>query len=379
MKRARYIFAASLLTLSLFFLFEKSIVRAVSSRSTSPPKNIDLLEVVIRLIRNDYIEDKDPVPTMNGSFQGLVNALDSTSSYLDKESTARYLDQKEAQIREPGIILYKGYGAFPQIIGIIENSPAQKSGLQIGDYIAEINGTSTPTMSLTEVNLYVRDKEDIPLDLKILRGDKTLEIKVERALLFAEPTRYSDQEGTSGILKIAQLTPPSVSEIKMKLLPILKKSKKPLIVDLRNCQEGTFEEAQQFINLFLKAENIGYFEKKSGTKEILSAPQEPPLGHLPLVIWINQATLGPAEVVAAVLKESKRAKVVGLPTPGLAARHEFFLLEDGTSILLTSGIFCLNSGDKLWGQGAEPDIKVELKEQSFDAFIKRTRSLLSAP
>jgi carboxyl-terminal processing protease len=379
MKRARYIFAAGVLALSLFFLFEKNIVRAISSGSSTPPKNIYLLEAVIRLIRNDYIEEKAPVETMKGSFQGLVNSLDIGSCYLDKESTARYIEQKDAPTREPGVVIYKGYGAFPQIIGVIENSPAEKSGLHIGDLITAIDGMSTPIMSLTEVNLYVRNKEEIPVNLKVLRDDKTLEIKVERALLFAGPTSYSDHAGTSGILKVARLSPPCVSEIKTNLWPTLNKRKKPLIIDLRNCQEGTFEEARQFINLFLKSENIGYFEKKGGSKEILSAPQEPDLAQLPLVIWINQATLGPAEVVAAVLREFKRAKVVGLPTPGLAAKREFFMLGDATSVFLTSGIFCLGSGEKLWGQGAEPDIKLEMQEQGFNVFLNKTKSLLSTP
>lgn len=358
-------------------MLEKSIIRGLSSGSSQPPKNIYLLEAVIRLIRNDYIEAKDPVQIMDGSFQGLVNSLDSASGYLNKESTARYLEQKEAQVKEPGFVLFKGYGSFPQIIGLIENSPAEKNGLQLGDYITEINGLSTPTMSLTEANLYVRDKEETPLNLKILREDKTLEVKVERALLFAEPIRYSAQEGTSGILKIVRLAPPCVSEIKTKLWPTLKNRQKPLIIDLRNCQEGTFEEAQQFINLFLKADKIGCLEKKGGTKETLSALQEPSLSQLPLVIWVNQATIGPAEAAAAVLREFKRAKIVGLTTPGLAAKREFFPLQDGTSIILTAGIFCLNSGEKLWGRGAEPDFRLEMNDQSSDAFLKKTQSLLS--
>jgi len=379
MKRAKHILAASLLTVSLFFVFEKSIVRAVAAGSTAPPKNIFLLEAVIRLIKNDYIEEKDAIKTMDGSFQGLVNSLDSTSSYLNKESTARYLEQKGAQLREPGIGLFKEYGAFPQVVGIAENSPAEKSGLQVGDLITEIEGLATPPMSLTEVNLYIRDKEETPLNLKVLREADTIDVKVERALLYADPVKLRDQEGTSGVLKIFRLDPPCVSEIKIKLRPNLEKRKKPLIVDLRNCQDGSFEEAQQFINLFLKAENIGYLEKKGRTREPFSASEEPILAHLPLVIWTNQATMGPAEAVAAVLKNSKRAKIIGLPTPGLAAKHQFILLGDQTSVILTSGIFCLSSGEKLWGRGAEPNVRVEMDEQSFDAFMKKTKSLLSTP
>jgi carboxyl-terminal processing protease len=379
MKRAKYILAGSLLTLLLFFAFEKSIIRAVAAGSATPPKNVFLLEAVIRLIKNDYIEEKDAVKTMDGSFQGLVNSLDSTSSYLNKESTARYLDQKGAQLSEPGIGLFKEYGGFPQVVGIAENSPAEKSALRVGDLITEIEGLATPSMSLTEVNLYIRDKADTTLNLKVLREADTLDIKVERALLFADPVQLRDQEGTSGVLQVVRLDPPCVSEIKTKLWPNLAKRKKILVVDLRNCQDGSFEEAQQFINLFLKAENFGYLEKKGGTKEPFSAPEEAILAHLPLVIWTNQATMGPAEAVAAVLKNSKRAKIVGLPTAGLAAKHQFILLGDQTSVILTSGIFCLNSGEKVWGRGAEPDVRVDMDEQSFDAFMKKTKSLLSSP
>jgi carboxyl-terminal processing protease len=379
MKRAKYIFAAGLLTISLFFVLEKSIGRAVSSRTAEPTRSVALLETIISLIRNDYLEEKDPVQTMNGSFQGLVNSLDSTSSYLNKESTSRYLGQKEAPIEEPGLVLHKGYGSFARVVGIIENSPAEKSGFLVGDYITEINGLSTPLMSLTEVNLYLRDTAETPLDLKVLREDKTLQIKVERAFLFPEPVEYSAQAGTAGILKIVRLSPPVVSKIKVDLAPGLRRQKKPLIIDLRNCQEGTFEEAQELLNLFLKADSIGYLQKRGETKELLPALQEPLLAQIPLVVWISQATIGPAEAVAAVLQDFKRARIVGLPTAGLAADHQFFLLRDGTSVILTSGIFCLNSGDKLWGRGTEPDVKLEMEGQSFDAFLKKTKILLSNP
>ncbi|MFZ2052759.1 MAG: S41 family peptidase [Candidatus Aminicenantales bacterium] len=377
MKRTRFILLAVLFAISLLFLFQMTYLRGISSQSGTP-KNIYLLEAVIRLIRNDYLEEKAPLRIADGSFRGLVNSLDSLSSYLDAESTTRYLDRKAGPLQEPGVILFKRYGAFPQVIGIIENSPAEKQGLELGDLITEIDGLATPAMSLREVNLLLGDREGKPLDLKVLRAEKTIELKVERVLLHPESVNYEAHKGTSGILRINRISSPCVSEIKTKFLSELRKGKGPLIVDLRNCPEGNFEEAQKFINLFLKTENLGYFEKRGKEKEILASPEDPLLAQLPLIVWINQGTLGPAEAAAAVLKEFKRAKVVGLETPGLAARYEFFPLEDGTSVVLTSGIFCLNSGVKLWGRGVEPDIPVEADDQGFPAFLKKTQPLLSA-
>jgi carboxyl-terminal processing protease len=376
MKRTRFIVLAVLAGISLLFLLEMTYLRGISSQSGTP-KNLYLMEAVIRLIRNDYLEEKDPLRIADGSFKGLINSLDSLSSYLDAKSTALYLDSQAGPLQEPGAVVFKRYGAFPQITGIVENSPAEKQGLEYGDLITEIDGLATPALSLMEVNLLLADREGKPVDLKVLRGEKTMEFKLERALLHPDSVSFEAHKGTSGILRISRISSPCVSEIKTRVLPELGKGKGPLIVDLRNCPEGSFEEAQKFINLFLKAQNIGYIEKRGEEKEILASPEDPPLAQLPLVVWINQGTLGPAEAAAAVLKEFKRAKVVGLETPGLAARYKFFPLEDGTSVLLTSGIFCLNSGVKLWGQGVEPDIPVGADDQDVLSFLKKTQPLLS--
>jgi carboxyl-terminal processing protease len=179
----------------------------------------------------------------------------------------------------------------------------------------------------------------------------------------------------AGVLKIARLTAPCVDGIKAKLLPRLAKSKLPLVIDMRNCGRGSYEEAGRLINLFLKAETVGYFEKRGGAKENLSSPEEPVLPKIPLAIWVNQATLGPAEAAAAVLQDFKRAKIVGLSTLGLAARQQFFPLQDGSSLVLTSGVFSLISGAQLWGRGAEPDVKLEAGSPDFASYLKKTQGI----
>jgi len=377
MKKTRVILLTVMFGLSLVFLLEMTYLRGVAS-SSAAPKNLYLLEAVIRLIRNDYLEEKDPLQTVDGSFKGLVNSLDGLSSYLDAENTARYLEQQGTPLKGPGIVVFKRYGAFPQVVGILEGSPAEKQGLQIGDLVTEINGQTTPAMSLVEVNVRLYDKDELPLGVKVLRDEKTIDVNMDRVLLFPLPVSHSEQEGLSGILKVARMSQPCVNEIKTKVFPRLRDGTKPLIIDLRNCAEGDFEEARQFINLFLKTDSFGYFEKKGAAKEILASPEEPLLAKLPLFVWMNSGTIGPAEAVAGVLKEFGRAKVVGLPTPGLAARHAQFPLEDGTSVLLTSGIFFLNSGRPLWGEGVEPDVPVDVDDQSFKSFLEKTRPLISA-
>lgn len=376
LRKKRY-WLFSLLLIPFFALVERTSLREVS-RPSPPPKNLQLLELVFRYIRNDYIEEVDPTKVVEGAFRGLTNSLDSCSGYLDHKATARYLAQRQDQPAEPGLVLFKKGGGFPTVVGINENSPAEKVGIRLGDTITEINGQSTSIMSLAETNLLLRGKEDEPIKLKVLRDEKTLEIKVGR-LNLKDPAFYSRVEATGGILRIARFKPPLLTILRKDILPRLRFSDKPLILDLRTCQEGTFEEARQFINLFLKSDSIGYLEKAGGKRDPLPALAEPLLPNVPLLVWISQATLGPAEAVAAILKEKGRAKIVGLPTLGLAGQNEFFPLPDGTSLLLTTGVFSLQSGAKLCGQGVEPDVYVEVEDLSSSAYLKKSISLLTGP
>jgi len=372
-KRTRVLLLAALTVISLSLLFERNFLPRLSSKA-SPRKNSDLLQTVINLVRNDYIEEPDPAKTMMGAFKGLVDSLDPLSCYLDKESVLRYNERRQANLRDIGVVLFKGYSFFPQVEGLIENSPAEKGRIQIGDYISALDNRSTLMMSLLEINLYLKSKDPNPVKLKILRGNKTQEIVVERELLFEEPFSYTSAKGTSGILKIHQLFSPCVAKIKEKVVPQIRQQKKTLILDLRNCYEGEIEEARKLINLFLKEPNIGYFEKKGETKETLSCPDEAQLENLPLMIWTNLATMGSAEAVAGVLKEFKKAKIIGLETQGLVAKQDFFPLEDGSGILLTSSIFHLKSGKMLWQGGVMPDIAIESEDQGTNSYLKKSLS-----
>jgi carboxyl-terminal processing protease len=374
-KKERLLLIAVLIAVSLFFLLERSFLPGLTSK-LSPYKSFELLGNVIGLVKRDYIEEVNPERTMKGALKGMIDSLDVLSSYLDKENALKYLQLRESRLKETGIILSNGYGSFPMVIGVVENSPAEKKGIQIGDTISTLDGKSTMTMSLEEAKLYLKDEEAKPVKLEVLRGLKTHELIIERKKLFKNPSTLSEVKGTSGILKVHHLYPPSVSSIKKEYLPALKFSKKALIVDLRNCYEGDMEEAFKFINLFLKANNIGYFEKNRGAKEKISSPKNAVLERLPLVVWVNQATIGAAEVVASVLQEMRQAKIIGVPTLGLAAKQKLFPLEDGSALLLTTSVFRLKSGNKLWEKGVVPAVRIEMKDQSYPLYLEKTLDVL---
>jgi C-terminal peptidase prc len=375
-RKTRIWMAAVLAAVVLFFWLEDSLLRGVSQKFP-PHESFKLLARVISLVRSEYIEDPEPRGTMEGAFQGLVGSLDILSSYLDKPSAAKYLQPQKPALKDIGLVLLKQYGIFPVVIGLVKDSPAEKAGIKAGDSITALDDKSTLVWSLSEINLYLKDIEKKVVKLRVVQDNATKEIPLERADIYPQIVSFAPLKDTAGIVKIHHLYPPLIKEFKANLLPRLKSQKGPLVLDLRNCYEGDLEEALKFLNVFLKSAKIGYLEKRGGSKDFLACREEAGLENLPLVVWVNPATMGPSEMVAAVLKDFKRAKIIGSPTPGLAARQDLFSLEGGDALLLTTGVFCLNSGEKIWGRGVRTDIKLGADEQEEKNYIAKTIGLIS--
>lgn len=375
-RKARVLLVTAFVAALLFFWAERSVLPGGQQRGPSG-RDFNPLATVIRYIKSDYLEEPDPKKTMEGAFQGLVNALDILSSYLDEPAVAKYTNPQKLQFKDIGAILYKRYAAFPLVIGIVANSPADKAGIKIGDYLSALDERSTLVWSLTEINLFLKDSAAAPVKLRLIRDNSTKEMTVIRSDIYPKALTETPLSGTAGIVRIHHFYPSLVAEFKTSVLPRLKGQKTPLIIDLRDCHEGEMKEARAFLNLFLKADKIGYLERKGGVKDYWACPEDAPLESLPVIVWVNQASIGPAEVSAGVLKDLKKAKIVGLSTPGLTGKQDLFALDNGDALLLTTGVFCFASGEKLWGKGVAPDVKLDLDKTDDKAYTEKTLGLLS--
>jgi len=363
----------------LFITLTPGTFLSLPSQKKSPENSLFLLRYVADLIKNNYVEEPNPVRTMQGALRGLVGPLDPLSSYLEPENVTKYKALPSMAFGETGIIVYKKFGTYPTVIGVVENSPAEKAGIREGDHISQMEGQPLLMLSMTETNLHLKAQELVPVSLKVLRTESSEELIVERIRLHEAPFTFTPAEKTAGILKIHRFYPPCAGMIKEKLLGRLDEQKKTLVIDLRNCAEGSLEEALRFVNLFLQTKEAGFLQSKDGTREVLSCPEEPTWGGLPLVIWTNRATLGPAEAVSGILRKSGRARILGFRTPGLIAVQDLYTLEDGSGLLLTSKIFVLPGREEVWLKGVEPDHQMDGEDISTASYLKKTLSFLADP
>jgi len=371
--RYRWFLWTAFLAAALFFVIQMGFLPGGFKQAA--PKGFELLDSLMRLIRNDYLEVRDPVQTAEGAYRGLVNSLDPLSAYLNKELAAKYLARTGGET-DPGVVILKRYASFPQVVSVVEGSPAEKIGIKLGDLLSAIEGRNSLSMSLAETMLLLKGTDEQPVKIRVLRGNETLDLDVPRALIFPKPFTFVRAAGKPAILRIHRFAPSLDSDLRREVLPALKNPKTALVVDIRNCQDGELEAARKFVNLFVKTADGGHFENRGGVKQAVACPAEPELGTLPLAVWVNAGTAGPAEFVAGVLQEVRQVKVVGFPTPGLVGRTEFFSLKDESAILLTAGVFSLPSGRKLWDEGIQPDVLLTFDKLDEKSYLEKTIPLL---
>ena len=349
--RYRWFLWVAVVAAALFFVIQMDFLRGKPGAQVN--KGFELLDSLIGHIRKDYLDERDPLKTAEGTYRGLVNSLDPLSAYLSKDLLAGH-KARTGKETEPGTVVLKRYAAFPQVVAVIVKSPAETAGIRLGDLLSAIEGRNTLSMSLAEVKILLRGKDETPVKVRVLRGNETLDLSVPRALLFPEAFTFVRAAGKPAVLSIHRIDASLVPELRKTVVPALKAGKTPLVLDLRSCQDGEVDEALKLANLFVKAADAGRFEGRGGAKTPVSCPEEPALSAVPLVVWTGAGTAGPAELVAGLLQELRKIKIVGFETSGLVGRTSLFPLKDESAVLLDVGHLPTAFGTEALGRRPRP-------------------------
>jgi carboxyl-terminal processing protease len=358
--------------LSTIFVFY-AVVGGLLGRATEREGSYAQLSVfneVLSKIRNSYVEDPNLGEVMNGALRGLLESLDSYSTYLSPDEYSRYKKHKTNGNGGLGLELSKekmlGYA---YVIHPIEGGPADKAGVNPGDVIESIEEVSTRDISLIQAEYLMTGNPGSSAKLKILRRGRAepLELTVTRDLVKAPPVKASLLENKIAHLKVYRFTPGSSDDVKLKLQQLTKNGASRVILDLRDCAGEEFEEGVKVANFFLDHGVITYTQgQKSPKKEFVADPAKA-LSKLPLVVLQNYGSASAAEIVSAAIKENRRGDVVGVKSFGKASLQQLIPLESDSAVLLSTAKFYSQSGKVIQGQGITPDVEVRDGREAMSA------------
>lgn len=317
---------------------------------------------VFNHIRNSYVEAVDDRTIMENAIRGMLSELDPHSNYLEPETFGDL--QVSATGEFGGLGLEVGMeNGFVKVIAPIDDTPAQRAGIEAGDLIIKIDNQPVKGMSLNEAVRLMRGPKGSDIALSIVREGipQPFDIVITRDAIAVVSVRSRVLEDGYGYLRIAQFQANTGAEV-IKALRKLEgqAALKGVVLDLRNNPGGVLQAAIEVSDAFLDGGLVVYTEGRlSDAQSRYEASSGDVTNNAPLVVLINPGSASASEIVAGALQDHKRAIILGTTSFGKGSVQTVIPLSATHGMKLTTALYYTPNGRSIQAQGIVPDIVVE--------------------
>jgi len=316
-----------------------------------------------------YVEDlalqnSDHINYNNKQFERLYSKLDPYSKYLDEHELTSLFDNTNGRYTGIGIEV-KNVDEKMTIIDVVNNSPAKIAGVLPGDKIISVNNNSANNRTIDEVATLIRESKFANIDLTVKR-DNTKELitfHVARSQINLESATSELLDSGTGYLAINNFSNHTLHEVALQVAALQSHFGYPLkglVIDLRDNPGGTLQSAVAVSDLFLQSGTIVTTKGRFyDANQAFYAKRGDILKGAPIVVLINENSASAAEILAAALKDNKRATIVGSQSFGKGSVQSLIPLGDGnTALKLTTAKYYTPLGQSIDGIGITPDVAI---------------------
>lgn len=328
-----------------------------------PIEELRAFAEVFQRISHDYVESVDDKTLLENAIQGMLSNLDPHSAYLPPESFKKMEESTTGEFGGLGMEVGMEDG-FVKVISPIDDTPAQKAGVQTNDLIIRLDETPVKGMSLNDAVKMMRGKPGTDIKLTIIRKgeEKPLNITLTRAIIHVVSVKNRLLDQGLGYVRISQFQVDTGSELAKAIASLERQNKgdlKGLVLDLRNNPGGVLTAAVEVSDNFLNEGKIVYTEGRINRSDMsFKAAKGDLLKGAPLVILVNEGSASASEIVAGAIQDHQRGLVVGRATFGKGSVQSIVPLRNGAAIKLTTARYFTPSGRSIQGQGIAPDIEL---------------------
>jgi carboxyl-terminal processing protease len=343
----------------LLFVVVGSMGGVHASSNDGSYRQLQVYSEVLSRVRSEYVEEPNIPKVTDGALHGLLESLDSNSSYMTADSYKAFKAHKAEGKADIGAVVSKRFG-YADVVAVLPGSPAEKAGIESSDIFESIEGKSTRDMSLPEIRSVLSGTPGSTLTVQVVRARRAepQKVVITRDVVSVPPVSEKMMEDGIGYVKVEALTKGKPQEIASKIKSMEKSGAKKILLDLRNCAEGDESEGVATANLFLNHGTITYLQGQKVPREAFNAEPSKAITQLPVAVLVNKGTAGAAEIVAAAILENARGDVVGDKTFGDGSVQKTIDLPDGGALILSIAKYYSPSGKAIQDVAVTPNVLV---------------------
>ena len=339
-------------------------------------QKLDLFSDVLDTLKKEYVDDVKQDEVIDSAINGMLQSLDPYSSYMSPEAFQNMSRDTKGEFGGLGIEITMESGLV-KIITPIEGTPADKAGVQAGDYIVKIGNKQVKGMTLLDAVKLMRGKVGTSLEITVRRPEVEGEIKftITRAVIKIREVS-AEVKDSIGYIRLRAFNEQSHNQLIKQLKKISNKKIDGYILDLRNNPGGLLSQAIKITETFLDGgEIVSTRGRDKNDIRIFNAKKGDKINNKPLIILINQGSASASEIVSGALKDHKRAILLGEKSFGKGSVQSIIPLKNRGGLRLTTAKYYLPSGESIHEKGVEPDITVKRNKNDFKINTKTDNQL----
>ena len=329
---------------------------------------------VLNQVHSSYVDEVDRKVLVRSALKGMLDNLDDHSNYLDSREYDSLQDETQGSFGGVGIELGL-VDDFFTVISPLDGTPASRAGLQPGDRIIELDGTSLRGTKLVDVVDRLRGVPGSELELTISRESETepFTVALTRAQIAIASVRGQLIEPGYAYIRISQFQSNTGKDFGAELKALQRENDEELqglILDLRNNPGGVLQASVTVADTFLTDGLIVYTKGRLPSSHLkYRASGRDLMSGKPIVVLINGGSASAAEIVAGALQDHDRAELLGGKSYGKGSVQSVMPLSGDRAIKLTTAYYYTPNGRSIHRTGIEPDIAFDFENAIGDAAL----------
>ncbi|MBZ9778516.1 S41 family peptidase [Psychroflexus sp. CAK8W] len=308
-------------------------------------KQIEIFTNLYKEVNMNYVDQVNPAELMNTAIEAMLNDLDPYTVYWNEQEI------QNARIRNSGS--YTGIGAeissTPEAIvikNLIKGSPADQSGLKIGDRIIKIGDIEVKNYN-EDAGELLKGSPNSEVILQLKRNETLKTITLKRGVIKEKAVPHSELlEGKTGYIVLSEFTRTASSEVIEALQDLKEKGATQIILDLRNNPGGLLSEAVNVSNIFIEKGTLITFTKSAIEKynSTYTTQKKAIDTEIPVAVLINENSASASEIVSGSIQDLDRGVIIGSRSYGKGLVQRPKKLNYGTQAKITISRYYTPSG-----------------------------------
>jgi carboxyl-terminal processing protease len=311
-------------------------------------RNLDIYATLFKELNRYYVDEINPNRLTKMSIESMLKNLDPYTNFYAEDEIEDYRTMTTGQYTGIGAVITTVKGKNV-IYSILEGSPAEKSGLHIGDEIVKIDGVDLTARKDANPDKLMKGQANSVVKLAVKRvGSKDpIEMSITREFVKTGNVPYygmlSDEVG---YIDLKDFNQTAAREVKTALVELKGKGMKKLVLDVRENPGGLLDQAVLICNLFIPkdAEVVSNRGKVTEWNKTYTAPMAPVDTEIPMVVLVNGHSASASEIVSGVIQDYDRGVLIGQRTYGKGLVQTTRDLSYNTKLKVTVAKYYIPSG-----------------------------------